>query len=163
MLSLIVAMANQRVIGLDGNMPWHMPADLAWFKRNTLHKPIIMGRKTWDSIGRPLPKRRNIVISRDQDFCPSGAEVVSSPQAALALAQSDDSQEVMVVGGAQIYQYFLPNADRLYLTLIQADMNGDTLFPDYKQYSWCEVERTDFAADVKNPYPYSFLILEREA
>jgi len=126
MLSLIAAMAGeQRVIGRDGQMPWHMPADLAWFKRNTLGKPIIMGRKTWDSIGRALPGRRNLVISRDPQFVPTGAERVASPEAALACVI--DAQEVMVIGGAQIYAHFLPYAERLYLTLIRETLCGDKI------------------------------------
>nr|WP_255697797.1 type 3 dihydrofolate reductase [Thiothrix winogradskyi] len=161
MLSLIAAMTPQRVIGCKGAMPWHLPADLAWFKQNTLGKPIIMGRKTWDSIGRALPGRRNIVISRDATFQPSGAERASSPE--LAMAAVADVPEIMVVGGAQIYQHFLADADRLYLTLIDADFTGDTFFPDYNQYQWRTLEQTYHPADAKNPYPYSFLILERES
>lgn len=142
-------------------MPWHLPADLAWFKQNTLGKPIIMGRKTWDSIGRALPARRNIVISRDATFQPTGAECASSPE--LAMAAVADVPEIMVVGGAQIYQHFLADADRLYLTLIDADFTGDTFFPDYNQYQWRTLEQAYHPADAKNPYPYSFLILERES
>lgn len=161
MLSLIAAMAHQRVIGCNGAMPWHLPADLAWFKRNTLGKPIIMGRKTWDSIGRALPGRRNIVISRDVAFQPVGAERVNSPEAALDSVT--DAPEIMVVGGAQIYQHFLMVADRLYLTLIDADFTGDTFFPDYNQHQWRTLEQANYPADAKNPYSYSFLILERES
>lgn len=161
MVSLIAAMAHRRVIGQAGGMPWHLPADLAWFKRNTLGKPIVMGRKTWDSIGRALPGRRNLVISRDASFQPAGAERVSSPQAALAALAG--TPEIMIVGGAQIYQQFLPLADRLYLTLIDADLSGDTVFPDYNQHLWREQERTEHPADARNPYPCTFLILEREA
>jgi dihydrofolate reductase len=161
MLSLIVAMTGQQVIGREGQMPWHLPADLAWFKRHTLGKPIIMGRKTWDSIGRALPGRRNLVISLDEAFQPAGAERVVSPEAALALVA--DAPEIMVVGGAQVYAHFLPYAERLYLTLIQANLSGDTFFPDYTQYQWREMERSDHPADAKNPYSYTFLILERES
>ena len=160
MLSLIVAVAGeQRVIGRDGQMPWHLPADLAWFKRNTLGKPIIMGRKTWDSIGRALPGRRNLVISRDPRFVPVGAERMDSPEAALACVA--DVPEVMVIGGAQIYTHFLPQAQRLYLTLIKESLSGDTFFPDYTSYQWRELARTEHAADANNPYPHDFLILER--
>ncbi len=154
-------MAHQRVIGYEGNMPWHLPADLAWFKQNTLGKPIIMGRKTWDDIGRALPGRRNVVISHDTRFQPEGAERVASPEAALDAVTN--SPEIMIVGGAQIYQHFMLHADRLYLTLIDADFTGDTFFPDYNQYQWRELERVDYPADAKNPYPYSFLVLERES
>ena len=159
MLSLIAAMTSERVIGRAGAMPWHLPADLAWFKQNTLGKPIIMGRKTWESIGRPLPKRRNIIISRDPQLVVSGAECVPSPQAALELVQP--AQEIMVIGGAQIYDYYLPQAQRLYLTLIDAFFSGDTFFPDYTSYHWRTLQCESFAPDANNPYPYSFLILER--
>lgn len=159
MVSLIAAMADQRVIGRDGQMPWHMPADLAWFKRQTLGKPVIMGRKTWDSIGKALPGRRNVVVSRDGLFQPVGAECASSPDAALALVA--DEPEVMVIGGAQLYASFLPHAQKLYLTLIKANLSGDTFFPDYTSYPWRELEHQQHPADTKNPYPYDFLILER--
>lgn len=155
-------MAHGRVIGLDGNMPWHLPADLTWFKQNTLGKPIVMGRKTWDSIGRALPGRRNLVISRDESFEPAGAERVASPGAAISLLV--DVPEIMIVGGAQIYQHFLPEAKRLYLTLVDADVQGDTFFPDYSvDVGWREVSRSEYPADEKNPYPYTFLILDRES
>lgn len=140
-------------------MPWHLPADLAWFKRNTLGKPVIMGRKTWQSIGKALPGRRNLVISRSSSFEPIGAERVESPEAALQAVQ--DSPEIMIIGGAQIYQQFLPQTDRLYLTLVAADLTGDTYFPDYTTYEWRELERINCPADANNPYPYTFLILER--
>ena len=140
-------------------MPWHLPADLAWFKRNTLGKPVIMGRKTWQSIGKALPGRRNLVISRSSSFEPVGAERVESLEAALQAVQ--DSSEIMIIGGAQIYQQFLPQADRLYLTLVDADLTGDTYLPDYTTYEWRELERINYPADAKNPYPYTSLILER--
>lgn len=159
MLSMIAAMTPERVIGKDGTMPWHMPADLAWFRRNTLHKPVIMGRKTWYSIGKALPKRRNIVISRDQALQLPDTEVVHTPEAALA--RVSDVPEVVVIGGAQIYRAFLAHTDRLYLTLIHADIAGDTWFPDYNPASWRELARTNYAADEKNAHPYSFIVLER--
>lgn len=161
MLSLIAALGHERVIGYKGKMPWHLPADLAWFKRNTLDKPIIMGRNTWESLGRALPGRRNLVVSRDPQFQANGAECFTSPQAALAAAQ--DAAEIMVIGGAQIYQHFLPQATRLYLTLIDADFNGDTFFPEYQHYPWQEQQRYAHAADANNSYPYTFLVLERNA
>lgn len=159
MLSMIAAMTSDRVIGKDGEMPWHMPADLAWFRRNTVRKPVIMGRKTWYSIGKALPKRRNIVISRDATLQLPDTEVVHSPDAALALVAGEE--EVVVMGGAQIYNAFLDQADRLYLTLIHADIAGDTWFPDYTPASWRELERVDQPADEKNAHPYSFVVLER--
>lgn len=161
MLSMIAAMTPDRVIGKDGTMPWHMPADLAWFRRNTVRKPVIMGRKTWLSIGKALPKRRNIVLSCDHSLMLPDTDIVHSPEAALATTATDD--EVVVIGGAQIYNAFLNQADRLYLTLIHADIAGDTWFPDYTTVSWRELERTDHPADEKNAYPYSFMVLERAA
>lgn len=161
MLSLIAAMAHQRVIGHEGKMPWHMPTDLAWFKRNTLGKPVIMGRKTWDSIGRALPGRRTLVLSGAADFQPIGAERVASPEAALAAVI--DAPEIMIAGGAQVYRYFLPQADRLYLTLIDVALTGDAFFPDYNQSQWRELEHIEHPADAQNPYPCTFLILERES
>lgn len=158
---MIAAMTPNRVIGKDGTMPWHMPADLAWFRRNTVRKPVIMGRKTWMSIGKALPKRRNIVLSRDQSLILPDTDIVHSPESALATTAADD--EVVVIGGAQIYNAFLNQADRLYLTLIHADIAGDTWFPDYTTASWRELERTDHPADEKNTYPYSFMVLERVA
>lgn len=156
---MIAAMTPQRVIGLQGDMPWHMPADLAWFKRNTLGKPVIMGRNTWQSIGsRPLPKRTNIVISRTQSGF-SGAEHARSPAAALALVAGTD--EVMVIGGAQIYTEFLPQADRLYITFITADLEGDSWFPAYEHLGWQQNLCEQRLADENNPYDCTFMILDR--
>ena len=134
-LSMIVATADNNVIGKDNTMPWHLPADLAYFKKVTLGKPIIMGRKTYESIGRPLPGRRNIVISRDQNFTAVGIDTVTSVAAALALVDGSDGSdavaEIMVIGGGAIYKHCLPNADRLYVTHIKAAIDGDTHFPNY--------------------------------
>lgn len=158
---MIAAMDRQRAIGKAGHMPWHLPADLAWFKQHTLGKPIIMGRKTWESIGRALPGRRNLVVSRDSSFQAAGAECFTNPEAALAAAKG--AAEVMVIGGAQLYQHFLPQAQRLYLTLIDATCEGDTFFPDYTPYPWRESWRATHPADDANPYPLTFLVLERAA
>lgn len=160
MISLIAAMTRtEHVIGHQGAMPWHLPADLAWFKQNTLDKPIIMGRKTWQSLGRALPKRRNIVVSRDADLKIPNIEFVTSPQAALDLVA--DSPEIMIIGGAQLYRYFLPHAERMYLTFIDAELAGDTVFPDYQKYAWQLSQEQHFLADAKNTYNYSFTIYER--
>lgn len=132
-ISLIAALSADRVIGLDNAMPWHLPADLAWFKRNTLAKPVIMGRKTYESIGRPLPGRHNIVISR-RAGCDDRVTWVTTPQAALEAAA--EAQEVMIIGGGSIYSQFLPQASRLYLTHVDADVAGDTYFPDYAPDEW---------------------------
>lgn len=158
-LSMIVAMGKNRVIGIDNKMPWHLPADLQWFKKTTLGSPIIMGRKTYDSIGRPLPGRLNIILSRNADLEIEGCTVVNTLSDALDAAKGAD--EVFITGGAHLYEKFLQDADCLYLTMIDAKFAGDTFFPDYTQYAWKEIDRIDNPADEKNPYPYSFVTLER--
>jgi len=164
-LALVWAMARNRVIGRNNALPWHLPEDLKFFKRVTMGKPIIMGRKTWESIGRPLPGRCNIVISRNQDFKADGIAAVSSLQQAISLAGQislrDGVDEVCVIGGAEIYHQALPLADRLYLTQVHADVEGDTFFPEFDLSQWQEVEREDFSASSANPCDYSFLVLEK--
>jgi dihydrofolate reductase len=158
-ISMIVAMAEGRVIGLNGSMPWHLPADFAYFKKSTMGCPIIMGRKTYDSIGKPLPGRQNIVLTRSTDLVIEGCDVVTSLDDALALVSSE--KEVFIIGGQQLYEQALPVANRLYLTHIQASLEGDTCFPDYSSYSWNQVRLDSFSADDKNAYPYSFELLEK--
>ena len=158
-LSMIVAHANNRVIGKNNDMPWHLPADLAYFKKTTLGKPIIMGRKTFQSIGRPLPGRKNIVISRDESYQVEGVEVVNSVEAALALVV--DSEEVMVIGGGAIYQHCLAAAQRLYITHIDADIDGDTYFPDYDLSVWKKVASDIRPSDEKNQYQLDFSVYEK--
>ena len=133
-ISMIAAMANNRVIGLDNKMPWHLPAELQLFKRATLGKPIVMGRNTFESIGRPLPGRLNIVLSRQAEYQPAGVTVVATLDDAIVAA--GDVEELMIIGGATIYKQCLAAADRLYLTHIDLTTTGDTWFPDYEQYSW---------------------------
>ena len=159
-ISLIWAMADNRVIGIDNRLPWKLPADMQWFRQHTLGKPIVMGRMTFESFGaKPLPGRRNLIISRNGDYQAEGAEVFSSLDEALsALA---DVEEVMVIGGMSIYQQALARADRLYMTLVHAELDGDAWFPAFDLSPWREVAREDHAADEKNAYPYSFVILER--
>jgi len=159
MISMIAAMSANQVIGLKGDMPWHLPADLAWFKKNTLHKSIVMGRSTFESIGKPLPHRRNLVLTRKLDRDIEGCDLFDSPEAVLA--DTFDEDEVMITGGSQLYRLFLPLADRLYLTLIDADLQGDTYFPDYTVLEWQEIFREQHPADEKNAYPYTFIILDR--
>jgi len=160
LLSLIAAMAKDRVIGKDNAMPWHLPADLRHFKAVTLGKPVVMGRRTFESIGRPLPGRRNLVISRNPQWQVEGVEVASSLEAALALLA--DCDEVMIIGGGQLYTEALPRADRLYLTYIDAQLSGDTHFPDYMPLGWQELERTRHPADEKNAYACEFVTLSRQ-
>jgi dihydrofolate reductase len=161
LVSLIAAMAHNRVIGLNNQMPWHMPADLAHFKQVTMGKPVVMGRKTYDSIGRLLPGRRNVVISRQDK--PNGftADWVHSIDEALALLVNEP--EVMIVGGADLYRQTLPLADRLYLSEFDMSVVGDTWFPDYQSAAqWQLTAEQQFKADDKNPVDYRFLQLDRQ-
>ena len=164
-LSMIVAMADNNVIGKNNDMPWHLPADLAYFKKITLGKPLIMGRKTFESIGRPLPGRRNIVISRDKSYQAMGIDVVHSVEQALALVngsvENNAVDEIMVIGGGAIYRHCLAQADRLYVTHIKANIEGDTQFPDYDDGTWLKVNSEVRLSDDKNLYPLDFCIYER--
>ena len=158
-ISIIVAMAINRVIGKNNRLPWRLPADLKHFKQTTMGKPILMGRKTWESIGRALPGRTSIVMTRDADFTAPGCVVVNTIESALrATAQHD---EIMVIGGAELYRQVLPLAGTIYMTLIHEEIDGDTFFPELEGDEWLEVERADFEPDEDNPYEYSFIILER--
>lgn len=149
-ISLVVAHADNRIIGKNNQMPWHLPADLAHFKRVTLNKPVVMGRKTFESIGRPLPQRRNIVISRNADFSATGVEVVSSLDAALQAVSQEP--EVMIIGGGSIYQAAIAFADKLYITKIALAVEGDTQFPAYDEVNdWQLVAQQAFVADEKTP------------
>ncbi len=153
---MIAALAKKQVIGKNNLMPWHMPADLAHFKRVTLGKPVLMGRKTFESIGRPLPGRRNLVISRNPGYQAEGIEVVSSVEAALALLAGSSVEELMVIGGGHLYAEMLPSADCLYLTRIDLAVEGDTRFPAFDDGQWQRVDCESHPADEKNPHPYSF-------
>ena len=155
-LSLIVAMTKNRVIGKDNQMPWHLPADLAWFRQNTTGKPVIMGRKTFESIGRPLPKRTNIVLSR-QPFEHDGVIWKDSLESAVDFVR--DSEEIMLIGGGKLFNEYLSQADRLYLTEIQTELDGDTFFPSINWDEW-HIEFEQYRpADAQNPYDCRFLIL----
>ena len=158
-ISLIVAMADNRAIGLDNRMPWHLPADLRRFKRLTWGKPIIMGRRTHESIGRALPGRRNIVLTADRNYLAPGCIVAHSPGQALREA---DAEEAMVIGGEALYREFLSEADRLYLTLIHREFPGDTFFPEWDPKEWREVDREDADEDPESGLRYSFVVLERK-
>ncbi|GAA3944622.1 dihydrofolate reductase [Litoribacillus peritrichatus] len=164
-LSMIVAMAENRVIGRNNKLPWYLPEDLKYFKRVTMGKPIIMGRKTYESIGRPLPGRPNIILSRAGFEAPEGVHVVETIEAAKELAESlafiDGHDEAMIIGGSQIYQMALDACDRLYLTLVHAEVEGDAYFPTFDRSQWQEVGREDYAAEGPNPYDYSFTVLDR--
>lgn len=158
-VALVVAMGSNRVIGRDNALPWHLPADLKHFRAVTLGKPVVMGRRTHESIGRPLPERTNIVISRDAAYRAAGCIVLPSLEAAYDYCR--DSAEVMVIGGASLYRQALPTAQRIYLTEIRQDFSGDTVFPEIDAAAWREVAREDRPADDRNPYPHSFIVLER--
>ena len=159
-ISLIVAMDQSGVIGADGALPWRLSGDLRHFKAITMGKPLIMGRKTHESIGRPLPGRHNIVLTRQEGYTAEGCTVVHGLEDALAACAG--AEEVMVMGGAALYAQFLPRAERIYLTRVQAEVSGDTHFPQFDENAWNQVERRDHPADERNEYPYSFLVLERK-
>ena len=147
------------VIGNKGKLPWNMPADMKYFRDNTRGKPIIMGRKTYESIGRPLPDRTNIIITHDQNYKAEGCIIVNSSDEALKAA--GNAEEVMIIGGSQIYKGFLPKANKMHLTKIDAEVIGDTNFPEYNIEEWKEVSYEEHEKDAENEYDYAFLVLER--
>lgn len=159
MLSLCVAMDKNRLIGNNNALPWHLPADLKHFRTVTMGKPIIMGRKTYESIGHPLPGRKNIVLSHNPTLTIAGCIVLHHLEDVLAF--SKHYEESIVIGGATLYQKLLPNVQRMYVTWIHAQLVGDTHFPEYAPEQWQEINRQDYPADAKNAYPYSFTIQER--
>jgi len=160
-ISLIVAMDEQRGIGKDGSLPWRLSSDLRRFRELTMGHHVIVGRKTFESIGKPLPGRQTIVVTRNASFKADGCLVAESVQAALALAQERGEPEVFVIGGAQIYTQTLDAADRVYLTQVHAEVEADTFFPELKDDSWTEAQSTFQAADERNQYSFSFKQLER--
>ncbi len=158
-ISLIVAASANGVIGAGGELPWHLPDDFRFFKEVTMGKPIVMGRRTWESIGRPLPGRQNIVITRQSGFEAPGASVVDSPEAAVEAA--GEAEEVMIIGGGEIYRRFLPLADRVYLTRVDADIDGDTFFPDLEEGEWTVESREPHDADERHAYAFEFRVYGR--
>ncbi|HHW76820.1 MAG TPA: type 3 dihydrofolate reductase [Xanthomonadaceae bacterium] len=158
-LALIAALARNRVIGRDNRLPWHLPADLRFFRQATMGKPLLMGRRTWESIGRPLPGRRMIVLSRDPGCQAPGCAVARSLDQALAIAGA--VPEIMVIGGASLYAQTLPLAERLYLTVVEADVPGDVWFPDWDERAWRLVWEEAHPADAAHAWPYRFQRLER--
>lgn len=166
-LSLIAAMDNNRVIGVNNTLPWHLPADLKHFKTITMGKPILMGRKTYESIGKPLPGRDNIVLTRDAGFSAKGCTVVCSVEQAIAYADDElNADELMVIGGAQLYEALLSLANRLYLTQVDTVVQGDAslvYFPEINRCEWTETDWQENSADEGNAYDYSFLTLDRIA
>lgn len=161
-ISLIAAMADDRAIGIENRLPWKLPADMKWFRRHTLGKPVVMGRKTFESFGgRPLPERTNIVITRDKNYRAEGAVVVHSIDEAISAA--GDVEEVMIIGGESFYGQMLPQADRFYITLVHGSFEADAWFPEFDWNEWKEVEREEHPADEKNAWACSFIVLERKA
>lgn len=159
-VTVVVAMARNGAIGLGGRMPWQLPAELAQFKKTTWGKTIIMGRKTFASIGRALPGRQNIVVSRNDKFTAQGCDIARSLEMAIDLAIGD---EVMVIGGAQLYREALPKAQRLIITEVDCEPAADTWFPDWDIEQWREVRRESFPADEKNPHSFSIVEYHRAA
>jgi len=161
-VSIIAAMARNRVIGINNSLPWHLPADFKHFKSVTLGKPVVMGRLTYESIGKPLPGRTNIIVTRDTDYHPENADdsciVVHTLNDAIAAA--GPVEEIMIIGGASFYAQALPHANRLYLTIIDEDFNGDAWFPEFDPNEWQETECTSGVINEKNPHPHDFVTLE---
>ncbi|MDX1555652.1 MAG: type 3 dihydrofolate reductase [Xanthomonadales bacterium] len=157
-LTLVAAMARNRAIGLRGTMPWHLPAELAHFKVTTMGKSVIMGRKTWEAIGRPLPGRQNIVVTRDSGLEAPGCDIAFSIEEAVAMAESD---EVMIIGGGSLYEQALPLAQRMVLTHIECEVEADTFFPSWAADEWVPVSREHFASDNANGLAYDIIEYQR--
>lgn len=158
-ISLIAAMAENRVIGAEGTLPWHLPADLKRFKALTMGHPILMGRKTYESIGRPLPQRRNLVLTRQREWSAPGTETVQTLDEALG--RIEPGEELFVIGGEQVYRLALPRAKRLYLTLVHTQVAGDAVFPPFDVEQWHLREQEDRPADERNAHAMTFLCYER--
>jgi len=160
-VSLIWAMAKNRVIGLDNRLPWKLPADMKWFRQHTLGKTVIMGRSTFESFGsKPLPDRTNIVISRDKNYHAAGSMIMDSLEAALEEVKGE--REIMVIGGMSLYKQTLPLADKLYMTVVDCECEGDAWFPEFELNDWTETLHLTHEADDKNSYRCEFFILERK-
>jgi len=162
-ISIIVAMDRNRGIGIDNKLPWRLPADLRRFRELTMGHHIIVGRKTYESIGRPLPGRQMIVVTRNRNYRPEDNMVVHSVEEAISLAQSRGESEVFICGGSEIYARSLSFAERIYLTLVDCDVAADTFFPEWDQEQWIVQQSSDYAADEQNQYPVVFKILKRLA
>ncbi|MBM7602098.1 dihydrofolate reductase [Metabacillus crassostreae] len=160
MISLIVAMDENRLIGKDNQLPWHLPQDLAYFKRMTMNHKIVMGRKTYESIGRPLPGRENIILTRDHSYKMDGCKVLHSIEEILELSKNTD-ENIFVIGGAEIFKEILPYSDRLYMTHIHHNFEGDTFFPQLKETDWETLSVEAGIKDIKNPYEFDFVIYQK--
>lgn len=166
-LAVIVAMAQNHVIGKENDLPWRIKADLQYFKKVTMGLPLVMGRKTFESIGKPLPGRKSFVLTRQKDWFYEGVEVSDDLtvllEAAKLHAKNEGFDQVMVIGGAEVYEQVLPYANKLYLTEVHAEVNGDAFFPEFDKADWTEVERSDMAAEKEDGYGFSFVVLERHS
>lgn len=163
MISLIAAMGNNRAIGFDQDMPWNLPKDLAYFKQVTTGHTIVMGRKTFESIGRPLPNRKNIVLTRQKNIhLPEEVTIISSFDELLDIHKRAASEEIFIIGGGELYKQALPYAERLYITEINEDFEGDTFFPAFSKKDWKIVSEIPGVRDRENPYDYKFLTYERQ-
>jgi dihydrofolate reductase len=160
MISIIVAASTNNVIGARGKLPWRLSDDLKRFKQLTMGKPIVMGRLTWESIGRPLPGRQNIVLTRQADFAAEGCDVVASP--ADVLAAATDAEELMIIGGSQVYELFLPQASRLYVTRVRAEIDGDAFFPEIDESVWRLTHSEALEANDANEFAFDFKTYERK-
>lgn len=164
-LAMIAAVAENNAIGINNKMPWYLPGDLRYFKAVTMGKPVIMGRKTFDSLRKPLPGRTNIVITRDRHWHHEGVKVVHNLDDAIELAEDisliNGNEEVMVIGGEQIYRMAMARADRLYLTRVYQSFEGDAFFPEFDQNQWIETSRQDLHSEDEEPLTYSYLVLDR--
>ena len=161
-ISTIVAVAKNNVIGKDNDIPWYLPADLKYFKKITTGHHIVMGRKCYESIGRPLPKRTNVVVTRNPFFIATGCLVTHNVAEAVQLAEDNGEEEVFIIGGGQIYEIALPHVDRIYLTEVDLEVEGDIFFPEINPEAWTLIEETKHKADEKNEHDYTFKILERK-
>jgi len=160
MISFVVAMDKNRIIGKNNQLPWHLPADLKFFKQVTMGHPIIMGRKTFESIGKPLPGRENIILTRNEDYRAEGCKVIHTV-AEIKQIEEETQGEVCVIGGAEIFKEAFPMADRLYITWIEEEFEGDTYFPEFDEKEWNVISKEQGPQDEKNPYLYYFVIYER--
>lgn len=160
MISLIVAMDENRLIGKDNQLPWHLPQDLAYFKRMTMNHKIVMGRKTYESIGKPLPGRENIIITRDSSYTKDGCKVLHSIDDILELSKATD-ENVFVIGGAEIFKEILPYSDKLYMTHIHHEFEGDTFFSQLNDSEWETISVESGMRDVKNPYEFDFVVYQK--
>jgi dihydrofolate reductase len=162
-ISLVVAASENNVIGKDNRLLWHLPNDMKFFKNTTWGMPVIMGRKTYESLGKPLAGRTNIIMTRDAAWSAPGTKVTSNMEEAMQLAAETDAKEVFVIGGGEIFKQVLPQANRVYLTRVHTSIEGDTFFPELPQKDWQLLTQLDFAADAKHKYGYSFQVWQRNA